>query len=203
MIGLEIATSRHGRLWPSEHWKCLIDSLFAKGSKDDPRLKYRDLPNLNHLVEEREGRFCPMSDLISSRFDDPHLQFVIIRRAPVGSVSAFETTTLPNSSNWPGIAVPWFGTIGDRKAEQQTRRNRQLISDQWPSEWSSSEFLSLEFVQSPDRLDRDLDNLADSLTPLFSARFQRLQTLRLFKTTSQTKGPEILRASTAEIPSAD
>ena len=43
MIGVTVATSKRGRLWPTEHWKPLIDSLCRGGAKHDPRLRYPGL----------------------------------------------------------------------------------------------------------------------------------------------------------------
>lgn len=40
MIGVTISTSERGRLWPTEYWKTLIDSLCQGGAKHDPHVRY-------------------------------------------------------------------------------------------------------------------------------------------------------------------
>jgi hypothetical protein len=197
MISLQIVTTRSGLLWPTEHWKCLIDALFMKGSNADPRTKYRDLLNLNDLVQDRSGRFLPVDGLISSKCDDTQLRLIHVHRGTSenGGVSIFNTSDLPDTKSWFVVEVPCFGTIGDRKSELQIADNRNTVQQIWPSDWPQSDHLSLEFRLSSDRSDRDIDNLADGIMPFFSGKFPNLQALRMFKSTHNGSDSESLRIS--------
>ncbi len=46
MIGLEIKTSKKGRLWPTEYYKVLIDALTRGGAKHNPIEEYLELANV-------------------------------------------------------------------------------------------------------------------------------------------------------------
>lgn len=168
-----------------------------KGSYADPRSEYRDLLNLNDLVQDRRGRFLPVDGLISSKCDDTQLRLIHVHRgtSESGRVSFFNTPALPDTNSWFVVEVPCFATIGDRKSELQIKDNRNTVQHIWPSDWPQSDHLSLEFRLSSDRTDRDLDNLADGIMPFFSAKFPNLQALRLLKSTHTGCDSESLRIS--------
>lgn len=197
MISLQIVTTRSKCLWPSEHWKSLIDALFMNGSKNDPRSKYRDLLNLYDLVQDRSGRFFPADNLISSKCDDTQLRLIHVNRVSgqSGHVAICNTPTPPDTDSWFVVEVPYFGTIGDRKSEQQIKHNRNTLQQTWPSDSPQSDHLSLEFRLSSTRTDRDLDNLADGIMPFFSAKFPNLLALRIFKSIHTGCDSESLRIS--------
>jgi hypothetical protein len=197
MIGLKIVTTRTGILWPTEYWKCLIDALFMKGSNADPRTRYPDLVNLNELVQERSGRFFPVGALISSTCDDTQLRFIQVERATgqFGYVAICESPVLPDTDSWFNIDVPYFGTIGDRRSEQQIQDNRIALQQCWPPEWQLGDHFSIEFRLSASRLDRDLDNLADGIMPFFSSMPIKLCSLRLYKSTNARSEHESLHIS--------
>ncbi len=199
-----IRTSKRGLIWPTEYWKTLIDSLFRKGAKKDPRVMYPDLAGrLAQLVEERDGRFFPRPHTRFSELDDPALDTIIVTRASRSSATVqFEGIPVPRTEDQLEIRVPYFGTIGDRKAEQQTVENRAIITQalgELVLERRTGR-LGLTFHLARSRRDRDLDNLADALMPCFNKLAGPLDQLYLRKG-SRVDGPdELLMVDLATVP---
>jgi len=199
MLALRISTSRSARLWASEYWKMLLDAISQRGSKRDPRRKYRDLAAaLSEIIEERDGRFHSKISTPLSALDDVSLKLMGVRRVESGN-EAVELIDLdpPTTTKWQSIDFPYFGTIGDSKYEAQTKRNRTLLSDVFkPSEepaWLGLAFeLSLQRMSEGGR-DRDVDNLADALMPFFNSKVRRFGEIWLIKLPPAPAPTEALR----------
>ena len=193
MIQISVGTSRLGRLWPTEHWKTLFDSLSAKGAKHDPRLRYPELDRaLEGIVEERSGRFYPKAATPFRGVDDCEVRMIKVARVPTGSEFVeFEDARLPNTTGWRSLEVPFLGTIGDALYEEQSKRSASaLLSMGHPVAVPVT--LQLGFSLSRTRKDRDLDNLFDGLASAFNRLFSNMQGLLLFKTEPWEKGHEVL-----------
>ena len=85
MIGVTIATSKRGLLWPTEHWKGLIDSLCRGGAKHSPIDRYPLLAEcLAPLVHEYGSRFVPTVASSLSMHDDTVITSLQIVRVKDG-----------------------------------------------------------------------------------------------------------------------
>jgi hypothetical protein len=204
MIGITIATSKPGCLWPSAHWKPLIDSLCRGGAKSDPCLHYPALSRcLSPLVRETNGRFFPTSESKLARSDDTGVTFLQVIRVKTGADSlAFHPPNMPDTSGWPMFEFPYFGTIGDSKHERQTNENRLALAAREDEliRQPMAEGLWLHFQLSAERRDRDLDNLTDALMPFFNRLFPKLAEVRLSKAAPHIGSSERLWVSTAWAP---
>jgi hypothetical protein len=185
MIGVTIATSKHDRLWPTEHWKPLIDSLCRGGAKTDPRTCYPALSFcLSTFVCEANGRFYPTSASQLASGDDTATSFIRVIRVRAGGDSlTFHPPEVPDISGWPLFEFPYLGTIGSSKSESQSKQNRRTLAScegelfQQPQATG----LWLHFQLSATRRDRDLDNLADGLMSFFNKGLPQLAEIRLSK----------------------
>jgi hypothetical protein len=187
LIGLTISTSKRGLLWPTEHWKCLIDSLCQGGSKHDPRLQYPVFTQcLAPLVREDNGRFFPTAESWLVAHDDTAISFLRITRVPEGDDEVcLHVPMTPDIEGWPVFEFPYFGTIGSSISEAQTSENVAMLrarADEL-TQHPRPTLLQLHFQLSGERRDRDLDNLGDALMPFFNGLFPGLVDIRL------TKGP--------------
>jgi hypothetical protein len=126
MIGIKVATSKAGCLWPAGHWKPLFDSVCRGGAKSDPRIRYRDLsPYLAPLIRERDGRFYPTSESQCAGGDDTAVSSLQITRVCAGAESLkFYPPESPDVTGWPWFDFSFFGTIGNAKYERQSLQNR-------------------------------------------------------------------------------
>lgn len=207
MVGIEIRTSRQKnlRLWPSEYWKALIDALTVKGSKNDPRIKYRDLTKyLNDVVEVHYGRFYVRLQSQVEYIDDVSLWTTTVRRVNSGEESLIiRQDKLLQTGSWHSIMVDYFGTIGDNKAEAQTKLNKKLVSQKYGKllkQHCLAGRLAVSFQLSTNQKyrasrDRDLDNLADAMMPLFNRHLLPLDSLVILKEPPRHEPGEILRFS--------
>jgi len=198
MIGLEIRTSKSGRLWPTEHYKGLIDALAQKGAKHDPAIRHPDLAkSLEDLVEERAGRFYPASRSTLALYDDSALAVVIVRRVEPGAEEILlGHVSLPQTVRWESFEFDYFGTIGNRKYEAQSKRNRQVLKTQGTGVLQTDiKQVAMSFQLDASRNNRDLDNLVDPLISFFSALLQPLDCVVAIKETPSSNGKEILRIS--------
>jgi len=198
VVSIEIHTSKNGRLWPTEYWKTLIDSMAREGAKHDPIMRYPDLAeSVEPFVELREGRHVPTSGSPLAKKDDVAISVIHVSRVPHGSEHiSFGEVSLPDTSEWDSLPFPFFGTIGSSEYEAQTKENRDAIEKAWGdqlTEDASAKHLSLSFQLSAGRRDRDLDNLADALMPLFNSRLPSLDEILLLKEPPVEAGSEILR----------
>jgi len=198
MPGAEIWTSKSGRLWPTEYWKTLIDALSSGGSKYDPRLKYPDLARqLDAIVEVRGARYYPRAGTVLAIHDDTALRLVLVHRVETGDEGiVFGRAALPNTGCWVSISFPFFGTIGDTRYEVQSKLNCDAIAEQLKPqlrEVARTSTLCLCFQLSANRRDRDLDNLADALMPLFNRHCEDLDHICLVKASAASQDTEVLR----------
>jgi|SoiMethySBSTD1v2_1073268.scaffolds.fasta_scaffold178504_4 hypothetical protein len=185
MIGVTIATSKQGLLWPTEHWKTLIDSLCRGGAKHNPIHRYPLLAQcLAPLVCEHGGRFLPTAASRLAASDDTAITSLKIVRVKDGEDSmGFHIPELPDVEGWSCLDVTYFGTIGSRVQEAQTKSNVAALRARANElkRGAKSTSLWLHFRLSSDRRDRDLDNLADALMPLFNGWFPGLTEIHLSK----------------------
>ncbi len=198
MIGLEIRTSKQGRLWPTGYYKGLIDTLTRGGAKDNPLDRYPELASvLVPLVHERGSRFYPARQTLLSRLDDTALGVIVVRRVQGGDEAvSLGPVSMPRTIGWRAIKCDFFGTIGDSKSEAQSKKNRRTLEVQAePSLEPHTNSVSMSFQLSGERRDRDLDNLVDPLIPFFSAHIQPLDFVCAVKEAPQPDGNEILRIS--------
>jgi hypothetical protein len=105
--------------------------------------------------------------------------------------------SLPAVDRWISLRVPYFGTIGKSVYETQTMENRKAIAadadfSKVISESARTGTLCLGFQQSTARENRDLDNLADALMPLFNQCCSRLDRICLIKPAPAHIGDEVL-----------
>ena len=201
MVGIEIKTSKKGRLWPTGYYKVLIDALTRGGAKHNPIEKYPELANvLKDYVCERGGRFYPTDNSPLSRLDDVALDAIIIHRVEqdeegilIGPVKNLQTDA------WHKFTFDFFGTIGSSKAETQSKQNRQSLELEAASILVPHvNCVSLSFQLRIDRKNKDLDNLADPLIPFFNAYIQSLDYVCVFKEPILSTQGEILRLSQAQ-----
>jgi hypothetical protein len=189
MIGVTIATSKRGLLWPTEHWKALIDSLCRGGGKHNPMHRYPPLAEcLAELVHERDGRFVPTPASRLAASDDAAITSLKIMRVRDGQdFVRFHVPVLPDVGDWLRLDVPFFGTIGNRVQEARTRENvaELRVRASALKDGVKPTSLRIHFQLSSDRRDRDLDNLGDALIPLFNAWFPGLDEIQLSKGSRQ------------------
>lgn len=185
MIGLTIATSKRGLLWPTEHWKTFIDSLCRGGAKHNPIHRYPPLAEcLAALVREHDGRFVPMAASSLAANDDAAITSLKIMRVRDGEdLVRFHVPVLPDIEGWFRVDVPFFGTIGNRVQEAQTKENvaELRVRASALKDGVKPTILHLHFQLSSDRRDRDLDNLGDALMPLFNGWWPGLADIHLSK----------------------
>lgn len=185
MIGARIATSKRGSLWPTEHWKALIDSLCRGGAKHSPVDRYPLLALcLAPLVREHDGRFVPTVASRLATHDDTVITSLEIVRVEGGDDSVcFHEPEMPFIDGWACVEVPFFGTIGSRIQEAQTKANVATIRARAGKlqHGLTPTSLSLHFQLSSARRDRDLDNLGDALMPFFNGCLPGLTAVRLTK----------------------
>jgi hypothetical protein len=198
ILGVEIWTSKSGRLWPTEYWKSLIDALGSGGAKYDPRLKYPELARqLDAMVEVRSARYYPKAGTVLAIHEDTALRLMLVHRAETGDEGVvLGRAGLPNTECWVSISFPFFGTIGDTRYEVQSKLNRDAIAEQLKPqlrEIARSSTLCLSFELSANRRDRDLDNLADALMPLFNRHSENLDHMCLVKASGASQDTEVLR----------
>lgn len=198
MVGLEIKTSKKGHLWPTGYYKVLIDALTRGGAKHNPIEKYPELANvLKDYVCERGGRFYPRDNSPLTRLDDVALDAIIIHRVEhdkegilIGSVENIRTDT------WHEFTFDYFGTIGNSKAETQSKLNRQVLELETAAILIPHvNCISLSFQLSIHRNNKDIDNLVDPLIPFFSANIQPLDYVCVFKEPLLSTQGETLRVS--------
>jgi hypothetical protein len=196
MIQISIGTSRPRRLWATEHWKTLFDSLSAKGAKHDPRLRYPELaPVLGELLEERTGRFYPKAATPFAEVDDCEVRMIQVERVPIGwEFVRFGDGHLPDTTGWRALEVPFFGTIGSSFYEEQSKCNSAALLF-LGNPVAVPVALKVGFSLSRARRDRDLDNLFDALSGAFNRLFSSIQELALFKTEPWAKECERLTFS--------
>ena len=185
MSGLTIFTSKRGLLWPTAHWKCLIDSLCRGGAKHDPTLRYPLLANhLSSLVREDRGRFLPTATSSLATSDDTAITFLRIVRVPEGEdAMRLHDPEMLDIQRWPVFEFSYFGTTGSSVQEAQTKANvaaLRLRTDELTRHPGPTS-LWLHFQLSDTRRDRDLDNLGDGLMPLFNGLFPGLTEIRMSK----------------------
>lgn len=198
MPGIEIRTSKRGRLWPTEYWKTLIDALCDNGAKHDPRLKNPDLLlQLDAMVEMRGARYCAKGGTVLATHDDTALRLILVHRAPPGGERiTLGHATMPATEGWVPISFPFFGTIGNAKYEAQSKLNRDAIAAHFQPELretARTHTLCLCFRLSDRRRDRDLDNLADALMPVFNRHCAGLDHICLAKDVAGNEEVETLR----------
>jgi hypothetical protein len=198
MFGIEIHTSKHGRLWPTEYWKILFDALTRGGAKNDPTVKYPVLAlSLAEITEERLGRYRPKHNQAAGKQDDSSIRLVIVKRVQKGHETVIMSDALaPMTERWASISLPYFGTIGNSKYEAQSKENRAAISVTFDSlirDGRISRCLGLSFQLSTRKRDRDVDNLADALIPVFNHYIPDLDHLCLVKEQSRPNDSEVLR----------
>lgn len=196
MYCLEINTSKKGRLWPTEYYKIVIDALTRGGAKHSPFDRYPDLSDaLDGLVIEREGRYYPQEESPLFNLDDVALSALIIRRVNVGQESiCVSAKTNPSTESWHQFCLDYFGTIGDGKAEKQSKRNREILEIETNSIIDPHQNgLSLSFQLNQSRNNRDLDNLVDSLIPFFNSKIPGMDSISVFKEPSRSTQREVLR----------
>jgi hypothetical protein len=185
VIGVTIATSKRGLLWPTEYWKALIDSLCRGGAKHSPIDRYPLLAScLAPLVREHGGRFVPTAASSLATHDDTVITSLEIVRVKDGDDSVcFHEPVVPHIDGWACVEVPFFGTIGSRIQEAQTKANVATIRARAGElqRGVKPTSLRLHFQLSSARRDRDLDNLGDALMPLFNGWFPGLTEVRLTK----------------------
>ncbi len=185
VIGLTISTSKRGPLWRAEYWKTLIDSLCRGGAKHDPRLRYPAMATcLGPLVREDAGRFLPTSASTLAEHDDTAITSLRIVRVKDGEDAVrLHEPVLANVDGWPLLEVDFFGTIGSRKQEDETRKNLARLETRAEEivREPSATSLWLHFQLSAERRDRDLDNLGDGLMSLFNRWFPGLDEVQLSK----------------------
>lgn len=199
MTGITIATSKPGRIWPTGYWKSLIDSFCRGGTKINPHLRYPAFSRyISPLVYEAKQRFVPtkQSQLVGE--DDTAISSIrVIRVKPGADSLIFHSPAVPDSAGWPLFEFPYFGTIGSSKYEQQIKENRvALCAREQEFLCRPSTGLWLHFQLSTARRDRDLDNLADALMPLFNELLPNLGELRLSKSLPHVESTERLWVST-------
>ena len=189
MIGVTIATSKRGLLWPTEHWKVLIDSLCRGGAKHNPLSRYPSLGEcLAPLVRKDRGRFVPtVASGLATHDDTVITSLQIVRVKDADDSVRFHDPVLPHVDGWVCVEVPFFGTIGSRTQEAQSKENRATIRARAGELQRGVETtnLHLHFQLSKDRRDRDLDNLADALMPSFNRLFPGLTEVRMSKSPPQ------------------
>jgi len=209
MLWLKICTSKTGLLWPIGYWKTLIDSLTCRGAQNDPREKYEDLANaLRPLIEERDGRFFPVSGIATDQVDDSAIGMIEICRTEQGCESiraGFATPPLSDrwhTDLWRQVRFAYFGTISRAVVEAQTRENRtRLEADAIPRlQYPVSEDLGLSFQITNGRLNRDLDNLVDALIPFFNAHMEPIDRICAVKESPVDADYEMLRYTFDHIP---
>jgi hypothetical protein len=110
----------------------------------------------------------------------------------------FHTPVLPYVADWSCLNVPFFGTIGSQTQEDQTRKNVAELRARANALKLGAKPTSLwlHFQLSSNRRDRDLDNLADALMPLFNGWFPGLAEIHLSKGPAQSDEVETMWMST-------
>jgi hypothetical protein len=180
-------------LWATNYWKCLFDSLCRKGSRHDPRREYPDLKeHLEHLIEERAGRFHPRIGTALCEHDDDKVRVIRMTRVAKGKEEiAFAPAWQPITSSWTRIESPFFGTPGDSKYEAQSKSNQEVLGKRIEQD-RDIRSLGLSFTLSQFRKDRDLDNLYDGLVKLFNKLYPKINELLLVKETPRPEQGEVL-----------
>lgn len=193
-------------MWPGEYWKILIDSLTCRGSRNDPRIKYKDLADvLRPLIEERDGRFFPVSGTAIDQMDDSAIGMIEICRVEQGFESI--NSGCASGDQWPTdrwrqFRCPYFGTIGGRTSEAQTRENRNRLAGETTNylQGRSSKELGLSFQLSAERRPRDLDNLVDAFMPFFNKHRKSIDRICATKEKPLAVGFELLRYTIDHMP---
>ena len=171
MIGLEIQTSKQGRLWPTGYYKTLVDALAKGGARKNSQIIYPDLTKtIGEQIVERMGRYYLAIDTPLAQCDDVAVRVISILRVEQGNESIrIGHVNLPVTDGWEKVSVEYFGTIGNSKYEAQSKKNRALITNALamsPSKLSGK--ICFSFQLSNQRKDRDLDNLVDAIIPAIS-----------------------------------
>ncbi len=194
VVEVSFGTSRGGVLWPTGHWKELVDSLARGGLKKDPRVEYPDLAKaLGSLIEVRGGRYCPRLGTALCELDDTDVRVIRVRRVRPGFESvAVGLTELPDTASWSAHEFTYFGTIGNSKYEAQSKLNQAELGRSLPGQPDLG-VLNLSFAISTERKDRDLDNLLDGLAPFFNKAFPSLDEIVLVKENRSARVREVLR----------
>jgi hypothetical protein len=140
----------------------------------------------------QRGRFyLPLSPEIATK-DDADLRLINIRRAARGQERIqIEEAYLPDTSRWQSWEIPFFGTIGNSRYEEQSKRNQSLLQRQILFNALRPE-VTLAFTLSLSRRDRDLDNLMDGIAPLWNRLFPGLHSITLVKEVSHDNQMERL-----------
>lgn len=201
MIGVEIRTSKKGALWPSQHYKSLIDALARGGAKRNPIDKYPDLANaINKLVVEKKCRYSPNTKTPLASKDDNAIKLISIQRVRDGDESIrIGIVKMPVTYEWNQIPVNFFGTIGNSKYEAQTKKNRRLINDILDIRTDNwTENVCISFQLSTHRKDRDLDNLVDAIIPEFNSKIKKIHKILVIKEDACESGIELLRISSQD-----
>jgi len=188
MLILEIKTSKSNLIWPSGYWKTLIDSIFKNGSINNP-VSYLDLKQyLGDKVSFNSSRYYIELSRYSSNNDDSSLKAISIEKVTSGS----EKLVLkqidkidPSKNNFSEIDFDYFATIGNKKYELQTRKNREKLNNSYKDTFLKNKdilYLSLFFkLQKNNRRDRDLDNLVDAIIPEFNKYFHGVKKIFVCK----------------------
>lgn len=194
-FGFEIKTRKRGTLWPTNHYKILFDAITKKGAKKSPFLLNPELAiPLMDWTCEADGRFMPRPSTPMEHLDDVHLSFIGIEKTVVDEPQIRFTEKADGLlQSQSRFEFPFHGTTGNSKYENQTKLNLLLVDSEIPKQQLQSACaLSLYFHQSPERKNRDLDNLVDAVIPFFNKRMPSLKRITAVKTTLPEMGPEVL-----------
>ena len=130
---LEIKTSKNGLIWPTGYWKTLIDSIFRNGSRNNPLCTYCDFKKYleGKVIVSSSRYFFPLTKTFSSN-DDSILKAISVEKVKPGLEKVQlkqEHHIVPNFDS--NIEFEYFGTIGNKTYESQSKRNRENLSNKF------------------------------------------------------------------------